>query len=119
MFDITTQSSTGLTGSDTSACSGWLCSGSRTPAIAASTELCPAALIATLSATIVPRRGLDPDDPAACGADRRHLAILDDVDAARVGGAGIAPGDRVVPRHPAAPLQRRAEHRVARVARRY
>ena len=52
---MTTQSSTGFTGSDTSACNGWLCSGRRTPAIAATTELCPAATIATFSASIAPR----------------------------------------------------------------
>ena len=50
---MTTQSSTGITGSETSACSGWLCSGSRTPAIAATTELCPAAAIAILSAAML------------------------------------------------------------------
>ena len=32
VFDITTQGNTGLTGSDTSACSGKLSSGRRTPA---------------------------------------------------------------------------------------
>src|SRR3989442_1165518 len=53
--DMTTKSKTGLIGSDTRACSGWLCNGSRPPAIAATTELCPAAQIATLSASIAPR----------------------------------------------------------------
>src|SRR5216684_3042435 len=61
--------------------------------------------------------GVDPDYPPAFGADRGNLAILDDVDAPRIGGAGIAPGDRVVARHPAAPLQRAAEYRIAGVAR--
>src|SRR3954451_973368 len=60
---------------------------------------------------------LDPDDTAALGADRRDLAILDDIDAARIGRPRIAPGYRVVPRDAAAPLQRRAEHRVTRVGR--
>src|SRR5216684_4167154 len=61
--------------------------------------------------------GVDPDHPSAGGTDRGHLAILDDVDAPRIGGAGIAPGDRIVARHPAAPLQGPAQHRVARIAR--
>ena len=58
-------------------------------------------------------RGLDARDPAALGADARDLAVLDDVDAAGVGGAGVAPGDRVVARGAAAALQRRPHDRVA------
>ena len=52
---------------------------------------------------------------ARIAADARDFAILDDVDAQCVGGAGIAPGDRVVPRRAAAPLQRRAQHRIAHI----
>ena len=44
-----------------------------------------------------------------------HLAVLDDVDAARVGAAREAPGHRVVPRRAAARLQQPAGHREARV----
>ena len=63
-------------------------------------------------------RGLDAGDVAVAGAaDAGDLAVLDDVDAARRGAARIAPGDRVVARRAAAPLQRRADHRIARVAR--
>jgi hypothetical protein len=40
VFDITTQGSTGFTGSDTSACSGKLSSGRRSPAIAITTLVC-------------------------------------------------------------------------------
>ncbi len=43
------------------------------------------------------------------------LAILDDVDAERIGRARIAPGDGVVARGAAAPLQGRAQHRIADV----
>src|SRR5437764_7738714 len=61
--------------------------------------------------------GLDPGDPAARGMDRAHLAILDDVDTARIRGAGEAPGDRIMPRHPAAALQGGAEYGVTCVGR--
>ncbi len=49
---------------------------------------------------------------------RGDLAVLDDVDAARIGAARVPPGDRIVPRDAGAPLQRRAEDRIARVGRR-
>ena len=55
VFDITTHGNTGLTGSDTSACSGKLSSGMRTPAIAITTLVWPAATTPTL-----PRRGSAP-----------------------------------------------------------
>ena len=58
-----------------------------------------------------PLVGLDADDPVALAPDAGHLAVLDDVDAHRVGAARVAPGDRIVPRGAAAPLQRRAEDR--------
>ena len=74
----------------------------------------PAATTPTFRAAIVPRVVSTPvTAPAASRSDPGDLAILDDVDAERVGGARIAPGDRVVPRHAAAALQGRAEHRVA------
>ncbi len=113
---MTTQSSTGFTGSETSACNGWLCSGSRTPAIAETTEL-TGGRDSDLASGDLAAAGFDAGDPAAIGADRGDLAILDDIDTARIGGPRIAPGDRVVPRDPAAPLQCRAEHRIARVGR--
>ena len=59
-------------------------------------------------------RGFNTGDAAPLAADRGHLAILNDVDAAGVGRAGIAPGDRIVARDAAAALQSRAQHRVAR-----
>ncbi len=52
--------------------------------------------------------GLHPDNRAAFALDPGHLAILDDVDAARIGAARIAPSDRVVPGGAAARLQQRA-----------
>src|ERR1051326_8738449 len=54
-FDITTQGWTGSSRSETSAWSGWLWIGSRSPAIAATTELWPAAHSATAPAAIRPR----------------------------------------------------------------
>ena len=50
-------------------------------------------------------RGLDADDTIALAQDAGDLAILDDVDAARIGGASVAPGDGIVPRRAAARLQ--------------
>src|SRR5579883_3309170 len=59
---------------------------------------------------------LDPDHPAALAADAGDEAILDDVDAARIGGAREAPGDGVVPRRAAAALHHAAEDGVAGAA---
>ena len=109
--------STGLIGSDTSACSGWLSIGRRRPAIAASTLEWPAATTPTFFAPMKPRLVSTPTTCAAVAADAGDLAVLDDVDAARVGAARVAPGDRVVARDAAAPLQRGAEDRIARVRR--
>ena len=65
-----------------------------------------------------PTRRLDAGDRAGgVAADRRHLAILNDIDAAGRSGARIAPGDGVVPRRAAAPLQRGPDDRIANVAR--
>ena len=62
-----------------------------------------------------PPRGLDADGAAALDLDAGDLAVLDDVDAERVGGAGVAPGDRVVAHRAAAPLQQPALDREARI----
>src|SRR5690606_27781436 len=43
-----------------------------------------------------PPRRLDPDDPPAVPEIAGDLAVLNDVDPARVRAAGIAPGHRVV-----------------------
>ena len=65
-----------------------------------------------------PARRLDARDRAgSVAADCRHFAVLDDVDSARRRCPRVAPGDRVVPRCAAAPLQRRADDRIADVAR--
>ncbi len=50
---------------------------------------------------------------AVLAPDAGDLALLDDVDAQRVGPARITPGDGVVPGRAAAPLQRGPEHRIA------
>ncbi len=81
------------------------------------TLVCPAAATPMRGGADRPARGLHALDRAgAVEADAGHLAVLDDVDAERVGGARVAPGDRVVARGAAAALQRGAEHRVADVA---
>ena len=74
----------------------------------------PAATTPTLRRADQAARGLERLHGAVrVAADAGDLAVLDDVDAERVGRARIAPGDRVVPRRAAAALQRRAHHRVA------
>ncbi len=60
-------------------------------------------------------RGLDAGDAAILDPEARHLAILDDIDAAGIGGAGEAPGDGIMPRGAAAALQAGADDRVARL----
>jgi hypothetical protein len=50
--------------------------------------------------------GLDPADAAVLDAEAGDLAVLDQIDAAPVGAAGEAPGDRVVARGAGAALQR-------------
>ena len=60
---------------------------------------------------------LDRDRAAVAHLDAGHLAALDEVDAERVGGARVAPGDVLVAGDPAARLVGRAEHRVAHVGR--
>ena len=60
-------------------------------------------------------RGLHPAHPAALDAKPGHLAVLDQIDAARVRGPRKAPGHRVVPRRPGPPLQKPAVDRKARV----
>ena len=117
MFDITTQGNTGLTGSDTSACSGKLSSGMRTPAIAMIDAGVAGRHDADFGVRISPRVVSTAATAPSVAADPRHLAVLDDVDAERIGAARIAPRDRVVARNAAAPLQRAAEHRIADVAR--
>src|SRR3546814_16248931 len=59
-----------------------------------------------------PRRLDAQDAPRSIAADRRHRAVLDDVDAAGGGGARIAPGDRIVPGHATAAMPPRATHRI-------
>src|SRR6266850_2390541 len=72
---MTTVSCTGFTGSETSACSGWLCSGRRTPAIAASTELCPAATMPTRPAPIAPLVVVAPRHARAALQRRSHHRV--------------------------------------------
>ena len=107
--------STGLIGSDTIACSRWLEIGSRNPAMAASTLEWPATAMATFLAPMAPRVVSTPVTRPFSHLEAGDLAILDDVDAARIGRARIAPGDGIVPRHAAAALQAGADDRIARV----
>ena len=57
--------------------------------------------------------GLDARDAPGHPPDAGHLAMLKDIDASGIGAACIAPGDGIVPGDAAAPLQGRAEDRVA------
>src|SRR5580658_7492173 len=60
-------------------------------------------------------RGLDAAHRAVLDANPGDGAVLQNVDAARVGGAGKTPGDRVVAHRAAAPLQESAADRKARI----
>ena len=113
---MTTQGRIGLIGSETSACSGWLSIGSRSPTMLAMTLVWPAVTQATFGVRIVPRVVSTPVTAPVLDEDVRHLALLDDVDAHRIGGARIAPDDRVVAVDAAGALQRRADHRIARAS---
>ena len=63
-------------------------------------------------------RSLDACDCAAWIAPKpQDLAVLDDIDAHRVGAARIAPRHRIVPRHAAAALQGGTHHGMADVRR--
>ncbi len=122
VLDITTQGNTGFTGSDDQRLQGKLSSGIRSPAMRHH------------------QAGAAGGDHAElAGADRRRVLVSTPVTAPlaasrvmpvtaqfwmistpeRTGRPGIAPGDGIVPRHPAAALQRGAEHRVAACRRRY
>ena len=76
----------------------------------------PATATATFLARISPRVVGDADDAVAVAQEAGHLAILDDVDAAPVGAARIAPGHRIVAGRAGARLQQAADDRKARRA---
>ena len=65
------------------------------PAIAAMTEACPAATMATARRDPA-ARGPHACDPAAVDLDPGHLGVLDQVHAEGIGGARVAPRDVVV-----------------------
>ena len=54
-----------------------------------------------------------PDDSSAVADKPDDLTILDDVDAERIGGASVSPGDRVVAGDSASTLEQTAPHRIA------
>ena len=60
-----------------------------------------------------PRRGFDADHPAGLASNAGDLAILDDVDPALIGAAGIAPGHGIMADGAAAALQEPALDRKA------
>jgi hypothetical protein len=60
-------------------------------------------------------RCLDPHDAPLLDADAGHFAILDDIDATRVGATGIAPSHGVMTHCAAAPLQQSAANGEARI----
>ena len=118
VLDITTHGNTGLTGSDTRACSGKLSSGMRRPARAITTLVWPAATTPTRGVRIGPFEVSTPAmAPSRVAHEAQHLAVLDDVDANRIGAARVAPGDRIVARDAAAALQGGADHGIAHVRR--
>jgi len=87
---MTTQSRTGFTGSDTRACSGWLWQREAHAGHRRDDRIMPGGGDRDLVGVDRAAGRVDPDHPPAGGADPRHLAILDDVDTLRIGGAGIA-----------------------------
>ena len=103
--------STGLIGSDTIACSTWLEIGSRNPAMAAQHAGMAGDGDGDLLGADGAARGLDAGDAAVLDPETGDFAVLDDVDAARIGRAREAPGDGIVARHAAAALQAGADDR--------
>ncbi len=78
------------------------------------TEVWPAAETATFFAAMKPFAVSTPvTRPSGAAADRGDRAVLDDVDAAGGGGAGVAPGDGVVAGGAGAALEGGAEDGVA------
>ena len=115
---MTTHGRTCSSSSETSACSGCDCTGSRSPAIAASTEVWPAAASATFSARIGPREVCTPvTRPPSTSIPVTAQSWMMSTPSASA-RARVAPGDVVVLGDPAARLVGRAEHRVAHVRRR-
>ena len=57
--------------------------------------------------------GFDGGKAAVFGHESRDLTVLDDIDAERAAGAGIAPDDGIVPGDPCPGLVDRAENRKA------
>ncbi len=82
--------------------------GSLRPASEATRVELPAQESATFFAAMIALLGLDAGDAPILDAEAGRGAILDDVDAARIGAARIAPGDRVVAHRAAARLQQTA-----------
>ena len=79
----------------------------------------PATATATFLAPDFAARGGDAGDAVAIAQEAGDLAILDDVDAAPVGAARIAPGDRIVAGGAGARLHQAADDGKARRRRRY
>jgi hypothetical protein len=63
----------------------------------------------------LPARGAESDDTVALEVEPLYGAVLDNVYPQLIGRAGIAPCNGVVPNGAAAPLQKCAFHREARV----
>ena len=76
--------------------------------MAATSEELPAAARPSFLQPMKPRLVSTPHDLAVLDPDARHFAVLDDVDAAAVGAARIAPGHRIMAHRAAAPLQEAA-----------
>ena len=108
----------GFSDSETKACSTWLSIGSLSmPASCMTRPVLPATATADLLGADLAARRRDADDAVAVAQEAGDLAILDDVDAAPVGAARIAPGDGVVAGGAGARLHQPADDREARRAR--
>ena len=84
------------------------------------TEECPAATTPTFGVRIRPARGFDRAHGAErIPADGRHLAVLEDIDAERIGRARIAPGDGIMTGNAAPPLQGPTQDGIAQGCRRF
>ena len=83
--------------------------------MAATRDVLPAQARPTLLGADEAAGRVDPEHAAVLDPDAGDLAVLHDVDAARIGSAGVAPGDGIVPHRAAAPLQEPAMDREAGV----
>ena len=78
--------------------SKWVSRGNRSPAIAATCDVCPATASATFPRSNIPPVRLDPHRAAGFYLDAGYLTILDNVDPPTIRTTGITPDQGVVAR---------------------